>query len=134
MFLESIYKEYLNHLLGLTLSTPGSVSVFFADPDICQEENEITLFSIHLRRYYFFWLRQEAQEVTHSFYHSVCPSVIFLNSSLCQSGKYFVLLFSKLFLFFASPLFTSDLASVVLLKDGEFFIVIRVTHTSSSFK
>ena len=41
--------------------------------------------------FFLFWLRhrQEAQEVT----HSVCPSVTFLNSSLCRCGKYFVLFF-----------------------------------------
>ena len=40
----------------------------------------------------YFWLRQVAQEVTLCVCPSVCLSVIFLNSSLCRSGKYFVLL------------------------------------------
>ena len=38
--IQSIYKEYLNNLLGLTLSTPGLVTSFFHIMNIVREPSD----------------------------------------------------------------------------------------------
>ena len=58
----------------------------------------------------YFWLRQEAQEVTLCVCVCVCVSVSvcdIMYSSLCQSGKNFVLFFNKTMVCYSPNLDTS---------------------------
>ena len=74
-----------------------------------------------------FWLRQEAQEVT----LSVCPSVIKLNSTLCRSGNYFVLLLQceKAQIIDISSLFVENRApDSIMMGGGEGVIITLPAH------
>ena len=76
-------------------SSSTSVNGFKKEENIFQKKRHCLIINMlkssllwKVKSLLYFWLRQEAKEVT----LCVCVCVIFVNSPLCRSGKYFVLL------------------------------------------